>query len=81
MRYEWRGAATDEELVQLTLSYDDRAEAGWWDRIRPCIAVERAKAAGCEWLHVDFDDPLAPFYYDACGFTPSPAGVIHLPTA
>jgi GNAT superfamily N-acetyltransferase len=37
------------------------------------IAVERARAAGCEWLHVDFDDHLRAFYFDACGFTrPTP---------
>ena len=37
-----------------------------------------AQAAGCEWLHVDFDDDLRPFYIDACGFTPASAGVIAL---
>jgi hypothetical protein len=37
--------------------------------------------AGCEWLHVDFDDAtrLAGFYFDACGFRPTTAGLIHLP--
>ncbi len=38
----------------------------------------QASAAGCGWLHVDFDDDLRPFYYDACGFTPSNAGLIAL---
>jgi GNAT superfamily N-acetyltransferase len=42
------------------------------------VAVERAKAAGCEWLHVDFDDHLRGFYFDACGFTPTNAGLIAL---
>ena len=37
-----------------------------------------AAAAGCEWLHVDFDDDLRPFYFDACGFTPTNAGLIAL---
>ncbi len=41
-------------------------------------ATDRARAAGCEWLHVDFDDELRPFYLDACGFEPAPAGVIRL---
>ncbi|MDQ3898229.1 MAG: GNAT family N-acetyltransferase, partial [Actinomycetota bacterium] len=31
------------------------------------VAVEGARGAGCEWLHVDFDDHLAPFYFGACG--------------
>jgi ribosomal protein S18 acetylase RimI-like enzyme len=43
------------------------------------IAVDHAKEAGCEWIEVDFDEPLAPFYYDACGFTPTLAGLVHLP--
>lgn len=41
-------------------------------------AALRAQAAGCEWLHVDFDDELAPFYFDACGFRPTQAGLLHL---
>jgi len=43
-------------------------------------AALHAKGAGCEWLHVDFQDYLAPFYFGACGFQPTPAGLIHLPT-
>jgi predicted N-acetyltransferase YhbS len=41
-------------------------------------AVEGARAAGCEWLHVDFDDDLRGFYIDDCGFTPTNAGLIRL---
>ena len=41
-------------------------------------ARDRAKDAGCEWLHVDFDDDLKTFYVDACGFTPSNAGLMNL---
>ena len=42
------------------------------------LAVEHARAAGCEWLHVDFDDDLTPFYIEACAFAPTPAGLIAL---
>jgi GNAT superfamily N-acetyltransferase len=42
------------------------------------VAVERVRAAGCEWLHVDFEDHLRAFYFDACGFTPTNAGLIEL---
>ena len=42
------------------------------------IATEHARAAGCEWLHVDFEPHLASFYVDACGFVPTDAGLIHL---
>ncbi|MER5305983.1 GNAT family N-acetyltransferase [Streptomyces lasiicapitis] len=41
-------------------------------------AARGARAAGCEWLHVDFDDELRPFYFEACGFRPTPAGLIAL---
>jgi ribosomal protein S18 acetylase RimI-like enzyme len=41
-------------------------------------ATRHAKAAGCEWLHVDFEEHLASFYLDACGFRPTGAGLIHL---
>jgi len=128
-RFEWRGDASDEELVALTRSHGGSPERGWWDRVRPhslgwvtaraadgtlvgfvnvawdgCdhaflldtkvrpdhqrrgvgtelvrVAARCAKETGCEWLHVDFGDHLAAFYYDACGFAPAPAGVLHLP--
>lgn len=42
------------------------------------VAVREASAAGCDWLHVDFDEPLRDFYFKACGFRPTPAGLIAL---
>lgn len=42
------------------------------------VAREHAANAGCEWLHVDFDDHLRAFYFDACGFTPTNAGLMKL---
>jgi GNAT superfamily N-acetyltransferase len=41
-------------------------------------AVEESRAAGCEWLHVDFEDHLRSFYLEACGFEPTNAGLIRL---
>ena len=41
-------------------------------------AVDRAKQVGCEWLHVDFEPHLRRFYFDACGFKPTEAGLIPL---
>jgi GNAT superfamily N-acetyltransferase len=125
--YAWRGELSDPEMVELVESHGGRAEAGWWDRIRPHSlgwvtarraglavgfvnvawdggdhaflidtktrrdeqhrgigtalvrrAVEEARAAGCEWLHVDFTPDLAPFYFDACGFVPTDAGLVRL---
>jgi ribosomal protein S18 acetylase RimI-like enzyme len=127
--FEWRGAISDNELVELTRSHGGNAASGWWDRIRPHslgwvtaraadgtlvgfvnvawdggdhaflldpkvrpdqqrrgigtelvrLAASHASEAGCEWLEVDFDDELAPFYYEACGFMPTKAGLLRLP--
>jgi len=41
-------------------------------------AARQAREAGCAWLHVDFEDDLQSFYFDACGFTPTTAGLIAL---
>ncbi|GAA3820484.1 GNAT family N-acetyltransferase [Streptomyces chiangmaiensis] len=41
-------------------------------------AARQARTAKCEWLHVDFEDDLQSFYFDACGFKPTTAGLIAL---
>jgi GNAT superfamily N-acetyltransferase len=41
------------------------------------VAIEQVRAAGCEWLHVDFEEHLRPFYLSA-GFSASGAGVLQL---
>jgi GNAT superfamily N-acetyltransferase len=45
------------------------------------LAARYAADAGCEWMEVDFDDSegLASFYFDACGFRSTAAGLLHLP--
>lgn len=42
------------------------------------VAVAEARTAGCEWLHVDFEDHLRDFYLRSCGFQPTNAGLIAL---
>ena len=42
------------------------------------LAAAGARGAGCEWLHVDFDEELRQFYFDACGFSPTNAGLMSL---
>lgn len=42
------------------------------------LAAREAARAGCEWMHVDFEAPLRRFYFDACGFKATDAGLIHL---
>lgn len=44
------------------------------------MAAEHARGAGCEWLHVDFEPHLRAFYFRACGFEQTDAGLIHLPS-
>ncbi|MEU9743453.1 GNAT family N-acetyltransferase [Micromonospora chersina] len=41
-------------------------------------AVDDAAAGGCEWLHVDFETHLEPFYLERCGFRPTSAGLLQL---
>ncbi len=40
-------------------------------------AADVARERGMVWLHVDYEPQLHPFY-EACGFSPTPAGLIHL---
>jgi GNAT superfamily N-acetyltransferase len=42
------------------------------------IATRESRSAGCEWLHVDFEEELRGFYLDGCGFRPTAAGVLAL---
>jgi GNAT superfamily N-acetyltransferase len=37
-------------------------------------AVAEAGRSGCEWLHVDFEEHLRGFHFDACGFEPTVRG-------
>ncbi|MFE7560851.1 GNAT family N-acetyltransferase [Kitasatospora sp. NPDC057500] len=41
-------------------------------------AADNARAAGCDWLHVDFEPRLRDYYLDACGFRATDAGLIRL---
>jgi GNAT superfamily N-acetyltransferase len=42
------------------------------------VVVQECRAAGCEWLHVDFEEDRRGFYLESCGFTSTPAGLIAL---
>jgi GNAT superfamily N-acetyltransferase len=71
----WDGAIHAFILDTLTAARVRRQGIG---RELVAVAAREAAAAGCEWLHVDFDEPLSDFYFGACGFTPAPAGLIAL---
>lgn len=88
----WVCATEDGELVGfVNVAWDGAAHAFILDTLVAdrarrrgigaeliAVAARQARAARCEWLHVDFDDDLKTFYFDACGFQPTPAGLIAL---
>jgi len=71
----WDGAI--HAFILDTIVSARRARQGIGTRL-VAVAAAEARAAGCEWLHVDFDDELRPFYLGACGFEPTTAGLIAL---
>ena len=42
--------------------------------------TDEALAAGCQWVHVDYEPHLAAFYQRDCGFRPTLAGLRGAPT-
>jgi hypothetical protein len=79
----------ETQLIKHSLGWvcarDDGQLAGFvnvaWDGGVHAFILDTlvAGAAGCEWLHVDFDDEyLARFYFEGCGFRPTTAGLIAL---
>ncbi len=79
----WLGSPTWHGTAETMPSSSTRrpvapASAKASERRSSPSSSKHAKAAGCEWLHVDFDPGLAPFYFDACGFECTDAGLIHL---
>jgi GNAT superfamily N-acetyltransferase len=56
----------------------DRAQRAGIGTELVAVAIAHARDAGCEWLHVDFEDHLAGFYFRSCGFRPTQAGLIPL---
>ena len=71
----WDG---DTHAFILDTLVDDAHRRRGIGRELVAVAAGHARAAGCAWLHVDFEDHLRPFYFDACGFTPTNAGLIAL---
>jgi GNAT superfamily N-acetyltransferase len=71
----WDGGSHAFVLDTLVAAAQRRRGIG---RRLVAIAAAEARAAGCEWLHVDFEDRLRTFYFDACGFVPTNAGLVDL---
>lgn len=71
----WDGDA--HAFLLDTKTRGDRQHQGIGARV-VALATEHAGRAGCDWLHVDFEPHLADFYFQACGFRSTDAGLIHL---
>ena len=62
-------------LLDTTVHRDYQGRGIGTSLVREAITV--AQSSGAEWLHVDYDEELAPFYR-GCGFRPTPAGLLRL---
>ena len=69
--YSWRGEFSNVELNAL------HAEA-FGVPVVDAPPTEWRQRVSTQWLHVDFDDRLRSFSFDACAFTPTNAGLIKL---
>ncbi|MBO3675726.1 GNAT family N-acetyltransferase [Streptomyces sp. NEAU-YJ-81] len=76
--YEWRGDVDNSALNELHAEVAQRCRSNGVGSALIRAAAEGCRAAGCEWLHVDFEEHLRTFYFDACGFRETPAGLIAL---
>lgn len=88
----WIGAFADEKLVGFVHAcWDCGAHAFLLDTIvdpeqqrrgigRHLVQslVNEVRAAGCEWLHADYEPHLDAFYRDSCGFRRTDAGLLRL---
>jgi GNAT superfamily N-acetyltransferase len=71
----WDGGV--HAFVLDTMVAPDLRQGGIGTRL-VSTAADGARAAGCAWLHVDFEEHLRPFYFGACGFRPTDAGLVAL---
>ena len=91
--FGWVTARLDDELVGFCnvltdgvahtwlqdVIVDPARQRGGLGKAMIDLAIERAREAGCEWMHVDFDDDVADFYYRVCGFMKTNGGLFYLP--
>lgn len=71
----WDGGA--HAFVLDTVIHPDHQRRGIGRELVLTAAAE-ARRAGCQWLHVDYETHLQPFYRDSCGFRPTDAGLLDL---
>ncbi|MFJ8623316.1 GNAT family N-acetyltransferase [Kitasatospora sp. NPDC093550] len=71
----WDGAVHAFVLDTVVARHRERSGVG---AALVATAAREARAAKCEWLHVDFEEHLRPFYVGACGFKETAAGLLAL---
>lgn len=88
----WITARRDEELVGFANVLWDGLVHAWIQDVMVAASARRqrigvrlvhtahdeAARAGCDFLHVDFEERLRQFYIDACGFSPVYGGLMRL---
>jgi GNAT superfamily N-acetyltransferase len=62
-------------LLDTSVHRDYRRRGIGTALVREVITL--ARDGGAEWLHVDYEESLEPFYR-GCGFKPTPAGLLYL---
>lgn len=88
----WIGGFVDDELAGFvhacwdggshaflldTIVDPKQQRRGVGRRLVLCL-VNEVRAAGCEWLHVDYEPHLDAFYRESCGFGRTRAGLVRL---
>jgi GNAT superfamily N-acetyltransferase len=74
VRLAWDGGV-HAFILEPTVDPDYRRRGIGRSLVDRAVAVARER--GLEWVHVDYEPHLVPFY-EACGFRPTPAGLIRL---
>jgi hypothetical protein len=64
-------------ILDTIVALDTRREGIGRGLVASAVAGTRATGR-CEWIHIDFEEDLRPFYLGACGFTPTDAGLMAL---
>jgi ribosomal protein S18 acetylase RimI-like enzyme len=88
----WATARDDQRLVGFVNVISDGQTHAWIQDVMVstgsrhmgigsrlvAMARDASRDAGCKSLHVDFEEGLGGFYFRACGFYPTTAGLMKL---
>lgn len=88
----WVTARNDHQLIGFVNVISDGQTHAWLQDVMVfsgsrhlrigsqlvAMARDESREAGCKFLHVDFEEHLGGFYFQACGFTQTAAGLMNL---